>query len=117
MNDKVTLGQPRPKRRRAAVLQGPFVVMRMRRQTAIGEVDAPASKEVAAGHDSNEHSRVTLLADQFLAQPGRQGCLRSQVTDRCDSLGFVLSPRLSPAIHELKFLWRPFMWVDERTIH
>ena len=59
----VTLDQPRPKRRRAAALQGPFVVMRMRRQTAIGEVDAPAIKELAAGHDCNEHSRVTLLGD------------------------------------------------------
>ena len=39
------------------------MVMRMRRQTAIGEVDAPAIKELAAGHDSNEHSRVTLLGD------------------------------------------------------
>jgi len=39
------------------------VVMRMRRQTGIGEDDAPAIKEHAAGHDSNEHSRVTLLGD------------------------------------------------------
>ncbi len=39
------------------------MVMRMRRQTAIGEVDAPAIKELSAGHDSNEHSRVTLLGD------------------------------------------------------
>ena len=37
--------------------------MRMRRQTAIGEVDAPAIKDLAAGQDSNVHSRVTLLGD------------------------------------------------------
>ena len=61
------------------------MVMRMRRQTAIGEVDAPAIKELAAGHDSNEHSRVTLLGD----------------ADGRDTLGFVLSPRLSPSVHEL----------------
>jgi hypothetical protein len=114
MNDKVTVGQPRPKRRRAAALQGDFVVVRMRRQTATGEVDAPAIKELAArearlddlptevaGPDSNEHSSVTLLGD----------------ADGRDSPGFVLSPRLSPSVHELKFLWRPSMWVDERTIH
>jgi hypothetical protein len=35
----------------------------MRRQTALGEVNAPAIKELAAGPDSNEHSRVTLLGD------------------------------------------------------
>jgi hypothetical protein len=85
MNDKVTVGQPRPKRRRAAALQGDFVVVRMRRQTATGEVDAPASEELAAGHHSNEHSRVTLLGD----------------ADGRDSPGFVLSPRLSPSVHEL----------------
>jgi hypothetical protein len=37
--------------------------MRMRRQTRIGEDDAPAIKELAARQDSNEHSRVTLLGD------------------------------------------------------
>ena len=39
------------------------MVMRMRRQTAIGEVDAPAIEELAARNDSNQHSRVTLLGD------------------------------------------------------
>jgi len=77
MNDKVTLGQPRPKRRRAAALQGVFVVMRMRRRTTIGDHDAPTIKELAAGHDSNQHSRVTLLGD----------------ADGRDALGFVLSRR------------------------
>ena len=39
------------------------MVMRMRRQTAIGEVDAPAIEELAARCDSNEHRRVTVLGD------------------------------------------------------
>jgi hypothetical protein len=37
--------------------------MRVRRQTAIGEVDAPAIEELAAGRDSYEHRRVTVLGD------------------------------------------------------
>jgi hypothetical protein len=37
--------------------------MRVRRQTAIGEVDAPAIEEFAAGRDSDEHRRVTVLGD------------------------------------------------------
>jgi len=37
--------------------------MRVRRQTAIGEVDAPAIEELAAGRDSDEHRRVTVLGD------------------------------------------------------
>jgi hypothetical protein len=37
--------------------------MRMRRQTAIGEVDAPAIEELAAWRDSDEHRRVTVLGD------------------------------------------------------
>jgi hypothetical protein len=37
--------------------------MRVRRQTAIGEVDAPAIEEFAAGRDSHEHRRVTVLGD------------------------------------------------------
>src|SRR5205823_2628233 len=37
-------------------------VMRVRRQT-IGEVDAPAIEELAAGRDSDEHRRVTVLSD------------------------------------------------------
>ena len=41
----------------------PFVVMRVRRQTEIGEVDAPAIEELTAGRDSDEHRRVTVLGD------------------------------------------------------
>jgi hypothetical protein len=37
--------------------------MRVRRQTAIGEVDAPAIEELTAGRDSDEHRRVTVLGD------------------------------------------------------
>ncbi len=37
--------------------------MRVRRQTAISEVDAPAIEELAAGRDSDEHRRVTVLGD------------------------------------------------------
>jgi hypothetical protein len=37
--------------------------MRVRRQTAIGEVDAPAIEELAAGRDSDEHRRVSVLGD------------------------------------------------------
>src|SRR4249920_2269993 len=36
-------------------------MMRVRRQTAISEVDAPAIEELAAGRDSDEHRRVTVL--------------------------------------------------------
>ena len=38
-------------------------MMRVRRQTAIGEVDAPAIEERAAGRDSDEHRRLTVLGD------------------------------------------------------
>ena len=41
----------------------PFVVMRVRRQTALGEVDAPAIEQLAAGRDRDEHRRVTVLDD------------------------------------------------------
>ena len=41
----------------------PFVVMRVRRQIAIGQVDAPAIEELAAGRDRDEHSRVAVLDD------------------------------------------------------
>jgi hypothetical protein len=41
----------------------PFVVMRVRRQTAIGERDVPAIEEFAAGRDSDEHRRVPVLGD------------------------------------------------------
>jgi hypothetical protein len=37
--------------------------MRVRRQTAIGEVDSPAIEELAAGRDSDEHRRVTVLGN------------------------------------------------------
>jgi hypothetical protein len=39
------------------------VVMRMRGQTAVGEVDASAIEEFAAGRDGDEHRRVTVLDD------------------------------------------------------
>jgi hypothetical protein len=37
--------------------------MRVRRQTAIGELDAPAIEEFAAGRDGDEHRRITVLGD------------------------------------------------------
>ena len=37
--------------------------MRVRRQAAIGKVDAPAIEEFAAARDSDEHRRVTVLGD------------------------------------------------------
>ena len=37
--------------------------MRVRGQTAIGEVNAPAIEEVATGRDGDEHGRVTVLRD------------------------------------------------------
>ena len=37
--------------------------MRVRWQTAIGEVDAPAIEKLAAGRDRDEHRRVTMLGD------------------------------------------------------
>jgi peptidoglycan-N-acetylglucosamine deacetylase len=40
-----------------------FVVMRVCRQTAIGEVDAPAIQELAAGREGDDHHRVAVLGD------------------------------------------------------
>jgi hypothetical protein len=37
--------------------------MWVRRETAIGELDAPAINELAAGDDGDEHRRVTVLGD------------------------------------------------------
>jgi hypothetical protein len=37
--------------------------MRVRRQIAIGQVDAPAIEQLAAGRDSDEHRRVSVLGD------------------------------------------------------
>jgi hypothetical protein len=37
--------------------------MWVRRQTALGEVDAPAIEELAAGGDSHQHRRVTVLGN------------------------------------------------------
>jgi hypothetical protein len=37
--------------------------MRVRWQTAIGQVYAPAIEELASGCDSDEHRRVTVLGD------------------------------------------------------
>ena len=38
-------------------------MMRVRRQTALGEVDALAIEELAAWRDGDEHRRVTVLSD------------------------------------------------------
>lgn len=48
---KVTAHRPRP-----------FVVIRVRRQTA-GEVDAPAIEEVTVRRHSDEHRRVAMFGD------------------------------------------------------
>jgi hypothetical protein len=37
--------------------------MRMRRQTAIDELDAPAVEELAAERDGDEHRGATVLRD------------------------------------------------------
>jgi hypothetical protein len=37
--------------------------MRVRWQSAIGEVDVPAIEELAAGPDRDEHGRITVLGD------------------------------------------------------
>jgi hypothetical protein len=37
--------------------------MRVRRQAAIDEVNSPAIEELAAGRDSYEHRRATVLGD------------------------------------------------------
>jgi hypothetical protein len=37
--------------------------MRVRRQTGIGESDAPAIEKFAAGRDSDKHHRVTVLGN------------------------------------------------------
>jgi hypothetical protein len=39
--------------------------MRVRRQTAIGKVDASAIEEFAAARDRDEHRRVTVLGDAY----------------------------------------------------
>jgi hypothetical protein len=41
----------------------PFVVMRVGRQTAIGQVDAAPIEQCAAPLDRDEHRRVTVLGD------------------------------------------------------
>jgi hypothetical protein len=41
----------------------PFVVMRVRRRTAFGELDVPAIEELTAWRDSHQHSRVSLFGD------------------------------------------------------
>jgi hypothetical protein len=48
------------------------MVMWVRRQTVLGEVDVPAIEKLAAGRDSDEYRRVTVLSDTY----GR-GTLRS----------------------------------------
>jgi hypothetical protein len=40
-----------------------FVVMRVRRQTAIGELDVPAIEERAAAREGNEPRRITMFGD------------------------------------------------------
>jgi hypothetical protein len=37
--------------------------MRVRRQTASGQVDAPPIEQLAAGRDGDEHRRVAVLGD------------------------------------------------------
>jgi hypothetical protein len=39
------------------------MVMRVRRQPSVGEIDAPAIEELASARDSDEHRRVTVLDD------------------------------------------------------
>jgi len=41
----------------------PFVAMRVRRQTAVGEIDAPAIEELTAGRDGDEHRRASVLSN------------------------------------------------------
>jgi hypothetical protein len=54
------------------------MVMRMRRQTALGEVDAPPIEELATGRDSDEHRRVAVLGDADGRDPLRS-CSRHAV--------------------------------------
>jgi hypothetical protein len=44
----------------------------MGRQSALGEVDAPAIEKLAVGRESDEHRRITVLSDA-----DRRGSLRS----------------------------------------
>jgi hypothetical protein len=60
-----------------------FVVMRMRRQSAIRQVDAPAIEALAASCDGDEHRRPAVLRD----------------TDRRGFAAFVVRPRLSRSGH------------------
>jgi len=41
----------------------PFVVMRVRWQTAVGEINAPAIQALAARRDSDDHRRVGVFGD------------------------------------------------------
>jgi hypothetical protein len=47
------------------------MMMRVCRQAAIGELDAPAVEELAAGRDSYEHRRVAVLSDADYRGPLR----------------------------------------------
>src|SRR5262249_53879073 len=54
--------RPRPRGVQvAAHCPRPFVMMRVRRKTAIGEVDATTIEELAVGRNSDEYRRVTVL--------------------------------------------------------
>jgi len=57
----------------------PFVVMRVRRQSAIDEFDAPAIEECAARPDGDEYRRATVLGDAD-ACGARQPGLRAGTT-------------------------------------
>jgi hypothetical protein len=84
--------------------------MRMRRQTA-GEVDAPAIEEFAAGRDSNEHRRVSVLGDA----DGR-GSLRSSsrhvflLPGRASAADAVAHSRRYQSFHELSRGSKPSFW-------
>jgi hypothetical protein len=78
-------------------------MMRVRRQTAIGEVDAPAIEELAAGRDSDEHRRLTVLGDA----DGR-GSLRSS------SRHVFLLPGRAPAADAVAHLLRMTSPIEPR---
>jgi hypothetical protein len=61
--------------------------MRVRRQTAIGQVDAPAIEELAAGRDGDEHRRVAVLGDA-----DDRGSLRSASRHAFLSFGCGFTP-------------------------
>src|SRR5262245_54824802 len=75
--------------------------MRVRRQSGLGQVDAPAIEELAAGRDGDEHRRVAVLDDadgsslRWFSRHERadQVCLRMRSRERAHWKAIVPNPK------------------------